>query len=91
MGQIFQMVENPLMSGPALEQPVISVKNLMEQHLDGRAKRLETLSWMLESGLLLRAQPKYLSIAPAEIGVQMSIPLFSIEVVQCSTDAVVIR
>jgi glycosyltransferase involved in cell wall biosynthesis len=81
---------NAILDAMMLE-PVVSVGSLLAQGLVGRTKMLETLSWMLASGLLLRAQPEHLSIIPSEMGVQMSIPLFSIEVVQCSTDAVVIR
>ena len=74
-----------------MSEPVIGVGCLLEQGFADRTKIRETLLWMLASGLLLRAHPKHLAIAPSEVGVQMSIPLFSIEVVQCSTDAVVIR
>jgi hypothetical protein len=81
---------NAILDAMMLE-PVISVRTLLVQGLAGRTEMLGTLSWMLASGLLLRSQPKHISIIASEMGARTSIPLFSIEVVQCSTDAVVIR
>ncbi|MET0625050.1 MAG: glycosyltransferase family 4 protein [Pyrinomonadaceae bacterium] len=77
--------------GAMVEEPVIGVGRLLQTYRLDRAETLEALSWMLEAGLLLRARGGDFAVAPSQVGVEMSAPLFSVEAVEYSTDVVLIR
>jgi len=73
------------------EEPVVTLGRLVRTHLREHANALDTLTWMLDAGLLLRSRPEPDAVALSSVGAQMGLPLFSIQSVSHTADAIVIR
>ena len=73
------------------EEPVATVGRLVRTHLREHANALDALAWMLDAGLLLRSRPEPDAVALRSVGAQMGLPLFSIQSVSHTADAIVIR
>lgn len=73
------------------EEPAITVARLSRARLPGRAELAGALAWMLDAGLLLKSAPGPWPLAPRDIGAQMSTPLFTIQKVSHTTDAIVVH
>jgi glycosyltransferase involved in cell wall biosynthesis len=72
-------------------EPVVTVGRLVRTHLREQAGARDALAWMLDTGLLLRSRPEPESVALRSVGAQMGQPLFSIQGVSHTADAIVIR
>lgn len=73
------------------EEPVATVGRLVRTHLREHANALDALAWMLDAGLLLRSRPEPDAVSLRSVGPQMGLPLFSIQSVSHTADAIVIR
>lgn len=73
------------------EEPVVTVGRLVRTHLREHSNALEALAWMLDAGLLLRSRPEPEAVALRSVGAQMGLPLFLIQSVSHTADAIVIR
>jgi glycosyltransferase involved in cell wall biosynthesis len=73
------------------EEPVVTVGRLVRTHLREHANAPDALAWMIDTGLLLRSRPEPDTVALRSAGAQMGLPLFSIQSVSHTADAIVIR
>jgi glycosyltransferase involved in cell wall biosynthesis len=73
------------------EEPVVTVGRLVRTYLGEHANALDALAWMLDVGLLLRSRPEPDAVALRSVGAQMGLPLFSIQSVNYTADAIAIR
>lgn len=73
------------------EEPVVTVGRLVRTHLREHANASDALAWMLDAGLLLRSRPEPDAVSLRSVGAQMGLPLFSIQNVSHTADAIVIR
>lgn len=61
------------------EEPVIDVERLINVYLPNQSNVIEALSWMTDSGLLLRTITGDGSVTLGDLGMRMSTPLYSIQ------------
>jgi glycosyltransferase involved in cell wall biosynthesis len=73
------------------EEPAITVERLTKNHLAGLARIQDALEWMIEAGLILRGGLENGVLPARSIGSQMSLPLFSIQTVNSSSDVAALR
>lgn len=73
------------------EEPVIDVQRLIDVYLPNHNNIIEALSWMIDSGLILRTITGDGSVTLNDLGLRMSTPLYSIQRVNpMSVDLVVV-
>jgi hypothetical protein len=72
------------------EEPAITVKRLANNYLAGQANTSDALEWMIEAGLILKSGPENGAISAHNISSQMSLPLFSTQNLDASTDFIVL-
>jgi hypothetical protein len=73
------------------EEPAITVGRLTDNYLANLAGVTEALEWMIEVGLILRSGTGNNFIPTSSVGWEMSLPLFSFQIIDSSADVVVIR
>jgi glycosyltransferase involved in cell wall biosynthesis len=72
------------------EEPVTTAGKLLRAPRPEGADYPAALAWMLKAGLILQSQPDFGGLAPQGVGTQMGRPVFSIQSVPHTTDAVVV-
>jgi glycosyltransferase involved in cell wall biosynthesis len=72
-------------------EPAITVERLTTSYLDGQAEIQDALEWMIETGLILRCGFENGAISARSISSQMSLPLFSFQSVDPSSDIAFLR
>jgi glycosyltransferase involved in cell wall biosynthesis len=77
--------------GAMREEPAITVGRLTDNYLVGQADIPEALEWMIEAGLILRGGVETGDLSARSIDSQMSLPLFSVQVLNSKVDIVVLR
>jgi hypothetical protein len=73
------------------EEPAITVGRLTNNYLANLAGVAEALEWMIEVGLILRSVTENGVIPTSSIGGEMSLPLFSFQIIDSLADVVAIR
>jgi glycosyltransferase involved in cell wall biosynthesis len=73
------------------EEPAITVERLTNNYLTGQANIQDALEWMFEAGLILKGGLETEALSARSIGSQMSLPLFSFQRLNFSSDIVVAR
>ena len=76
--------------GAMREEPAITVKRLNGNYLAGLPNVSRALEWMAETGLILKNDSQNGDLSPSSIGHGMSLPLFSIQRINSSTDIMIL-
>lgn len=76
--------------GAMKEEPVIKVERLLGAHLSDRPDAPDALSWMLDAGLLLKTLPENGHRFPQGLGARLSTPMFSVQRLEHTVDAVML-
>jgi Glycosyl transferases group 1 len=71
------------------EEPAITVERLTNKYLAGQTNIADALEWMIEAGLILKGGFENGILATSRVGNQMSLPMFSYEKVNYSSDIIV--
>jgi hypothetical protein len=73
------------------EEPVIRVERLLNVYLSRQTNALETLSWMVDVGLILKTQGETEHVRYRDAGIKLSTPVYTIRRVDpTATDLVVL-
>jgi glycosyltransferase involved in cell wall biosynthesis len=73
------------------EQSSITVERLANKYLAGQTNIADALEWMIEAGLILKGGLENDILATGSVGNQMSLPMFSYQKVNLSSDILVMR
>ncbi len=73
------------------EEPVITIERLTNTYLAGQANITDALEWMIEAGLILKGRLESVALSDQSISSQMSLPLFSFQSINSSSDIIVLH
>jgi glycosyltransferase involved in cell wall biosynthesis len=72
------------------EEPVIKVERLTNVYLTRQANALDTLSWMVDVGLILKTQGESEHVGYRDAGIKQSTPVYSIQRIDSTTTDLVV-